>query len=264
MSGSSLVRTVEGPGQRRLSGPSGPRLRAFGSPLPFEPIAWLLAVLAFAGLAAWVTTGGADGLDQAVLAWLKQAETGWLDWVAHGVSLLGSEAIGVIHVVLLFFLARKRRWGLAAVFFFATAGAGFLNGPIKAHFGRVRPEEVYGLLPASGGQLYSFPSGHSMVMAAFFFVLAYATCPLLTGWRRHGWIAVLLTIAVLVGLARTYLGAHWLTDVLAGYLLGYVWAQSIVCVAHLIARRRGRNRACACPEDCGRHRPAQPVPSGGR
>jgi undecaprenyl-diphosphatase len=162
--------------------------------------------------------------------------------------------IGVVHVILLVVLARKRRWGLAAVMFVATAGAGLLNGLIKDLFGRVRPEEVYGLLPASGGQIYSFPSGHSMVMAAFFFVLAYASCPLLTGWRRNGWIAALLTIGFLVGLARTYLGAHWLTDVLAGYLFGYVWAQSVIFVAHVIARRHGAAQACACPEPCEQHR----------
>ena len=240
-------------GSARAGSQGAVRLRFFGAPLAFERIGWLLAGLAFALLAFWVTSGGALWLDQAALSWLQQPRSPELDALAHILSLFGSELIGVVHIILLVVLIKRRRWELAAGLFFATAGAGFLNGLIKDLFDRTRPAEVYGLLPATAGQVYSFPSGHAMVTAAFFYFLAYVSCPLLHGWRLTGWILGVLLVALIVGLTRTYLGAHWTTDVLGGYLIGYFWAQTVIFGAHFVSRWRARasrrqDRPPACPD----------------
>ena len=225
-------------------GPGGrPRLRHFGSPRRFEPITWLAATVTFAALAVWATGGATLGLDRAALEWLQRPKSPTLDTVAHLLSLLGSEVLGIVHLILLAVLLKRRRWELALGLFVATAGAGLLNGTIKDLFARTRPAEVYGLLPATAGQIYSFPSGHAMVSSAFFYYLGYVSCPFLSGWRRSGTIAGLVLVAVIVGLARTYLGAHWLTDVVAGYLIGFAWAQTVIFGAHLLARRRVRESA---------------------
>ena len=206
---------------------------------PLEIGLWLAAALLFAGLTVWVESGGADAFDRGVTAWLQGFETPALDQVAWVLSLLGSEAIGVVHVVFLLFLLRGKHWAIAAGLFAATAGAGFLNGPIKGLFARERPEQVFGWLPATGGQVYSYPSGHAMVTMAFLFLLVYACWPGLHGWRRSASILGVSVLLVVVGLTRLYLGAHHLTDVFGGYLLGFVWAELVILVGHLIIRWRG-------------------------
>jgi undecaprenyl-diphosphatase len=207
---------------------------------PLEVGLWLAAALLFAGLTLWVESGAADAFDRGVTAWLQQFESPGLDQAAWVLSLLGSEAIGAIHVVFLFFLLRGKHWAIAAGLFAATAGAGFLNGPIKGLFARERPEQVFGWLPATGGQVYSYPSGHAMVTVAFLFLLVYACWPGLQGWRRPAAIAVVTVLLVVVGLTRLYLGAHHLTDVFGGYLLGFVWAELVILAGHLVSRwRRG-------------------------
>lgn len=122
---------------------------------------------------------------------------------------------------------------------------------------RQRPFEVladtkiisfYGLASASG---YSFPSGH----ATRIFAVVTMFC---LGRRLRFWM-IGLSLAVLVGLSRIYLGLHWPSDILAGAVLGIV----VTLALHWIARREGfysdlQSRSIALLDEVfGRlHRPA--------
>jgi hypothetical protein len=77
-------------------------------------------------------------------------------------------------------------------------------------------------------QAFSFPSGHAMVSMAFYCFLAYVSWRVLRGWQRAAWAAGLLLLVLLVGLSRLYLGVHYLTDVAAGYLAGFIWADAVI------------------------------------
>ncbi|HVD76974.1 MAG TPA: phosphatase PAP2 family protein, partial [Vicinamibacteria bacterium] len=105
--------------------------------------------------------------------------------------------------------------------FVATmAGGAVLNALLKLYYHRARPDSP--LVLAHG---YSFPSGHSMGAMCFFGSLAYVIY--FTIERRH----VLRVVAVLacglavlaIGASRIYLGVHYFTDVMAGYVAGLFW-----------------------------------------
>lgn len=97
----------------------------------------------------------------------------------------------------------------------AVGLADFLGGQLKWVFGRVRPcralSQVISVEPASCGGLFSFPSNHAMntaAAAAFIQVL----------YPKAGWVC--WPIVVLVGFARVYVGAHYVSDVLGGWVMG--------------------------------------------
>lgn len=205
----------------------------------------LALVLGFgAGVSAlWLFAQVADGvlereslrLDTAVLAALRVYSSPVLDRLALGVSTLGSEVVAALLLLLLVWLGRQRRWGAAFSLLITVAGAQMLNNVLKDLFQRTRPAPVTGFISA---QAFSFPSGHAMVSVAFYLFVAYLGWHLLRGWRRNAAVAVLLLVIALIGLARLYLGVHYMTDVLAGYLAGFLWTDGVIVAGHLLTRRQ--------------------------
>jgi undecaprenyl-diphosphatase len=181
----------------------------------------------------------AEHVDLAVLAWLHQFSTPGLDVAARVASALGSEGVGVFLVVLLAVFARQRRWGAAVALLLVTVGALVLNSFLKELFQRTRPAPLLGVIPS---QAFSFPSGHAMVSAAFYLFLAYLGWRALRGWPRAVWVAAMHLLVFAIALSRLYLGVHYLTDVVAGYLAGFLWADTIVIAGHLLTRRRSAIR----------------------
>lgn len=140
-----------------------------------------------------------------------------LDRLALLLSTLGG--VGVIaplSALILLLLWWKDR--PAALFFgVGVAGAASLNVGLKLIFARPRPELWPRLVPEADA---SFPSGHAMYSAALVSAL------IVLAWRTpYRWLALGLGVpfTLLVGLSRLYLGLHFPTDVLAGWLSGVAW-----------------------------------------
>jgi undecaprenyl-diphosphatase len=138
----------------------------------------------------------------------------------EAVTLLGSQTavLGVAGcgAVGLLLAGRRRQAGLMAM---AMAVAELLLWAFKISFRRHRPDAFFGLpLPAS----YSFPSGHSLLS-----MCCYGTLSSLASGRRLVRIgAAVLVLAI--GISRAYLGVHYPTDVIGGFLLGAAW---LACLA---------------------------------
>lgn len=108
--------------------------------------------------------------------------------------------------------ARAAAYVLCAV----TATCEGLNTVLKLSFERARPTLIREIITLHS---YSFPSGHAMAVVAIYGTVAFI---LARQWPRAGrWIScIALALILLVGLSRVFLGAHWVTDVLAGYAAG--------------------------------------------
>jgi membrane-associated phospholipid phosphatase len=143
-----------------------------------------------------------------------------IDFFFAGITHLGD---GWAAVLLSFVFIFRKKFGTAFVLFSGYAVSGLISQAMKHSLEMPRPAPYFQSLgktihPIVGVELLqsntSFPSGHS----ATAFALATALVLMNQWWRKKWWLALLL--AVLVGYSRTYLGQHFLQDVLAGSVLG--------------------------------------------
>ncbi|MGH7175721.1 MAG: phosphatase PAP2 family protein [Minisyncoccia bacterium] len=158
-------------------------------------------------------------LDHSVVLAFAEHRTALGVTIAYVATALGSPTtIGALALVLALYFALKHR-RLVVPFVVTMAGAFASFEFLKDIVARARPEAALALYAPP---LYSFPSGHAVMSVVFYGFAAYAlarTYPRLGGWIYLA--ATLLTL--LIGLSRVYLGVHYPSDVIAGWLLGLFW-----------------------------------------
>lgn len=135
----------------------------------------------------------------------------------------GAVAITVALAVAVVWLVRTSRTSGAVLVAAAVLTGWPMMTLLKRLFDRARPPEPERLLDL---HTLSFPSGHAMmsaILATVLAVLAVRAWPARSRSRRSA-LTALGAYVVVVGLSRVYLAAHWFTDVVAGWLLGVIWA----------------------------------------
>jgi len=185
-------------------------------------LVWAIAAAAmFATVAVLVVAGGTRAWDLSVLRLAASHQTRPAIDPAIGVTTLG--ALPIVLALLaaaLVVLLRRRRRREAAFLLTATLLALATGGLAKVAFHRHRQEVfrgVHDLTFLTGSRSdWSFPSGHATAITALAAALVVVLWP--TRWRRRALIVALLVCAG-VGVTRVYLGAHYPTDVIAGWAL---------------------------------------------
>jgi membrane-associated phospholipid phosphatase len=181
-----------------------------------------------------VESDGVAGLDQPVLdAAVGMRTASGEEWVTRFTDLGGTIGMPVIAVVVVIVLAlRRRSWLPVLLMGIAAAGSVLITVLGKDLSGRARPPLALAVPPFETSP--SFPSGHTLNATVVLGVSAY----LVVLGRRHlrskllvGSVVVVLVLAM--GLSRVWLGHHWLTDVIAGWLVGLAWLGTVV-TAHRV------------------------------
>lgn len=135
-------------------------------------------------------------------------------------------AIVIPLVGILLYYYGHHRWKLSLQATIVLVSAFLLNVGIKHLISRPRPLEDLRLVTAHS---YSFPSGHSMSALAFYGFLIYLTYKHVPNTALKILLILLQSFLILgIGLSRVYLGVHYPTDVLAGFIAGLVWL--IICI----------------------------------
>ena len=128
-------------------------------------------------------------------------------------GVIGLTIIGII-VCIILVIKKKKLMGCLVLLNLAISGA--LNQALKRIVQRPRPTE-YRLIEENG---YSFPSGHSMVSAAFYGFFIYLIFKNVKNkYIKWGSITLLSILIILIGTSRIYLGVHYTSDVLAGFVI---------------------------------------------
>ena len=198
---------------------------AMRGPAYFLGLAAIAAAL-FCGLAVAVETNGIAGLDEAVRLELHSLASPLLTLLAEKLTWLGSLGVlallGVVAVAVLVHAGRRDGAVLLTV---TMVGALVLENGLKFSFQRVRPPPFFGSEPVT----YSFPSGHALFSLCFYGGLAIAAARAVqSGVMKKGiWIATVLLVLA-IGVTRIYLGVHYPSDVLGGYLVAIAWIATLL------------------------------------
>lgn len=175
---------------------------------------WFAAV--FAGLTALVSAGWTQDVDDTWYSAMVDLETGALVSFARGLHSLGTPAGNVALVIVgIGLLLVTRRSNAALVWGLMVVAGLVLSTATKELIDRTRPFE--GLVAESSA---SYPSGHVMVTATATGLGLALVCGMLWPHRSRQFIGVAVGYIVLMAWSRTYLRAHWLTDVVGGALFG--------------------------------------------
>jgi membrane-associated phospholipid phosphatase len=176
---------------------------------------------------------GVIGADPAVQRFLVRNRSGALTELFRGLTHLGSAVVVIPIALVVLALLMWRRMRLPAFgLVLAVSGAAVLVAVVKALVGRDRPPPIDRLSAATGS---SFPSGHSAISIAFYGALAWVV---VASTPRRGLrllaCGAALGLGLLVGFSRAYLGVHWMSDVVSGWLLGLAWLAITIVVCALI------------------------------
>ncbi len=125
--------------------------------------------------------------------------------------------LGIIAIIILGLLREKWK-----IFFLAAAliSGEVIKELLKFLIHRQRPDAVFSLLPENG---YAFPSGHAVMSVIFYGMVGYfiyQACK--KKWQRIILLVATAILVFLIGYSRIYLGVHWISDILAGWLIGGV------------------------------------------
>lgn len=192
---------------------------------------------------AVVRNSGLARFDQPALDWMIGHRSPERNQLITLFTTFGGPIITpiVAAVVMIVLAVKWHSW--TPVVMVLVAGAGSLAMTVigKNYVERVRPPHELAVPPYEFSP--SFPSGHALNSMALGGVIAYLICGHLT--RRLGQaliVVVALAYSLAMGTSRIYLGHHWLTDVVTGWMLGVIWLLMVI-IGHRLARRIVRGSA---------------------
>lgn len=199
-------------------------------------------LMVFTELADDIVEGDTHRLDRALLLALRNPADlsdpigpGWVEEMVRDFTAFGSTGPLVFIALAAFcYLLLLKKYRTALFLFIAVGGGQLLSSLLKIGFDRARPDLVpHGMSVYTG----SFPSGHAMMAAVTYLTLAALLARTAEHRRQQLFLllaAILLTI--LVGISRVYLGVHWPSDVLGGWIAGSAWAALCWSIALLLQR----------------------------
>lgn len=182
-----------------------------------------LLTLAFIALGFYVNANPIPTFDLRISLFLQKYHSDVLDKIMLGISLFGELPYSIIMVLLVAFVFYRHNYKREAYFIISILYSGLIILGVKNLINRPRPTEFYVRL-VEINRFQSFPSGHVMSYIIFFgfmiiLMSTLKTIPLLT--RRIVSCTSYFFMST-IAFSRVYLGAHWFTDTLGGFMLGLI------------------------------------------
>lgn len=208
------------------------------------PVPRVLVPILLATAAAWgfieiadeVAEGETRVIDEWIVLAMRTSDTrdpigpAWFEEAMRDLTALGSTLVlSMVVLTAVGFLLFVRHWRAAIFTFLASVSGQLVSHLLKEGFSRPRPD----LIPHEVAVFtHSFPSGHAMMSAVVYLTLASLAARLMHRRQLKVYaLSVAIVFTILIGASRVYLGVHWPSDVLAGWMIGASWALACWLVA---------------------------------
>ena len=187
----------------------------------------VLCIIGFAMVSLFVKDHQIIGFDRTIISAVQGLESPGLTKVMKLFTFIGStEFVIILSLLLVFFLYKVLQHRLEVVLFIVVLmGSGIINQLLKQFFHRVRPD-FHRLIEISG---YSFPSGHAMNAFTVYVMISFLLWRHISSRLGRGVLIFFSTMMILaIGISRIYLGVHYPSDVIGGYLASGVWVSMAI------------------------------------
>ncbi len=213
------------------------RIRQLPVPKFLVPILLATATAwGFIEIADEVAEGETTAVDERIVLAMRTSDThdpigpAWFEEAMRDLTALGSTLVlSMVVLAVVGFLLFMRQWRAAIFTFVASVSGQLVSHLLKEAFGRPRPD----LIPHEVAVFtHSFPSGHAMMSAVVYLTLASLAARLMHRRQLKLYVlSVAIVFTILIGASRVYLGVHWPSDVLPGWMIGASWALACWLVA---------------------------------
>ena len=186
----------------------------------------IILSIAFIILAILVAYNPINSIDLTISKFVQQFHGPQLDMLMVVISSFGEVPVALLSLVLtalVFFIFKYKR---EAIFILFITGTGLVTFILKRLFARPRPtDEQVTLIESYHNN--SFPSGHTLSYIVFFgfLILLMHRLTKIPKYIRQTIMGISYFMFIVGPLSRIYLGAHWFTDVVAGFLIGMIYLQ---------------------------------------
>ncbi|WP_066254081.1 phosphatase PAP2 family protein [Neobacillus drentensis] len=182
----------------------------------------LVCVVGFALTSLFISDHKIIDFDRNIIAAIQGLESPLLTKVMKLFTFIGSTPVVIVIIILLIiFLKKVLHHRLELIFLIsAIIGSAVLNQILKQVFHRIRPN-FHRLIDISG---YSFPSGHAMNAFTVYVTISFLLWRHIPSrWGRSLLICISTVMILAIGISRIYLGVHYPSDIIGGYLASGFW-----------------------------------------
>lgn len=201
----------------------------------------VISLIGFSLMAIVISLKDILAFDRVIMSFIQGLETPSLTAIMKFFTLMGSfKMIALIAIIVIIFLyiVLKHRSELI-LFTIVIIGARILNRFLKEFFQRTRPD-FHRLIEIGG---YSFPSGHAMNAMAAYGILTFLLWRHISSRRGRTFLIVLSSLFILmIGISRIYLGVHYPSDIIAGYLASGFWVGMAIWIYQKYKEKRQARR----------------------
>lgn len=196
----------------------------------------LLLCIAFALLSFFVVNNPIPAFDRSISLTIQKYHSDWFDKVMLAVSFFGELPYSLLMVVLVAIIFFKKGYKREAFFISSILWSGLLILVIKNMINRPRPTQFYVRL-VEINRFNSFPSGHVLSYVLFFgfMIVLMQTLKGISTKVKNLVTAISIFYISSIAFSRIYLGAHWFTDTLGGFLLGLA---CLIMLCHFYFKRK--------------------------
>ncbi|UJL47579.1 phosphatase PAP2 family protein [Virgibacillus sp. NKC19-16] len=199
-----------------------------------------LFVLMILTVGIWIiriVSGSAPYVDQWTRDLVARLDGSWIYTFFRAVTEFGSQPFllpfTIIMALFLWWLFKD--WLPALIFSGGTLISHLFNLLIKEIVERDRPS----ILEAANAEGYSFPSGHAMISMVCYGLLAYFLVKKLTSSKAIFFTQLFFAFVVfLIGISRYFINVHYLTDVVSGFLFGFLCLIGLIYLYEFIQKQR--------------------------